>query len=144
MSTQTTASIVTNGLVFSCDMNSRRSYKGPPLQNKLSGLSPTVTSGTGYVLTGGTEIVNIPGVGDTLVTNCFLQNNYSSVSSWCCVNFMNFGGTGSNLGSGIANSNKIIVTGTIAGGYAATLIDGANSGYLLAANGNGKIGRAHV
>ena len=48
-----------------------------------------------------------------------------------------YGGTGSNLGSATGSSNKIIVTGTSQSGYAATLIDGANSGYLLAANGNG-------
>jgi hypothetical protein len=48
-----------------------------------------------------------------------------------------YGGTGSNLGSAIGNSNKVVITGTIANGYAASLIDGANTGYLLAANGNG-------
>lgn len=48
-----------------------------------------------------------------------------------------YGGTGSNLGSSIGNSNKVVITGTIANGYAASLIDGANTGYLLAANGNG-------
>ena len=48
-----------------------------------------------------------------------------------------YGGTGSNLGGAIGNSNKVVITGTIANGYAASLIDGANTGYLLAANGNG-------
>jgi len=94
MGIQTAPGIVTNGLVFSYDMNSRRSYKAPPLQNKLTGLSATTGTGTGYVLTSSNEVVNIPGVGDTAVTNCFLQN---TGASWCCVNFMNFGNTGNTL-----------------------------------------------
>ncbi len=48
-----------------------------------------------------------------------------------------YGGTGSNLGNNTANANKIPVLGSAASGYAATLIDGANTGYLLAAQGNG-------
>ena len=47
-----------------------------------------------------------------------------------------YGGTGSNLGSAAANEFKIPVLGAAANGYAATLIDGANSGYLLMANSN--------
>jgi hypothetical protein len=86
--------IVTNGLVFAYDMNSKRSYKGPPLQNKLSGLSATAGSGTGYVLTASSEIANIPTVGELPVTICNLQN---TGASWCCINFMNFGNTGSNM-----------------------------------------------
>jgi hypothetical protein len=86
--------IVTNGLVFAYDMNSKRSYKGPPLQNKLSGLSATAGSGTGYVLTASSEIANIPTVGELPVTICNLQN---TGASWCCINFINFGNTGSNM-----------------------------------------------
>ena len=87
MSNSTHSNIVTGGLSFAFDTYSRRSYKGPPLQNKLSALSASTGTGTGYVLTSSTENVNIPGVGDTQVTNCFLQN---TGASWCCVNFMNF------------------------------------------------------
>ena len=47
-----------------------------------------------------------------------------------------YGGTGSNLGSAAGNAFKIPVLGAAANGYAATLIDGANSGYLLMANSN--------
>ena len=47
-----------------------------------------------------------------------------------------YGGTGSNLGSASANAFKIPVLGSAASGYAATLIDGANTGYLLMANSN--------
>lgn len=88
--------IVTNGLVFSYDLNSKLSYKGPPLQNKLSALSANTGSGTGYVLTASSETVKIPSVGELQVTTCNLQN---TGASWCCVNFMNFGNTG-NIISG--------------------------------------------
>ena len=47
-----------------------------------------------------------------------------------------YGGTGSNLGNNATNANKLVVLGTAANGYAATLIDGVNSGYFLMANGN--------
>ena len=47
-----------------------------------------------------------------------------------------YGGTGSNLGNAAANAFKIPVLGSAASGYAATLIDGANSGYFLMANAN--------
>jgi len=47
-----------------------------------------------------------------------------------------YGGTGSNLGGATANAFKIPVLGSAASGYAATLIDGVNSGYLLMANSN--------
>lgn len=94
MSNISYSNIVSDGLSFAFDTYSRRSYKGPPFQNKLSSLGATTGSGTGYVLTSSSETVNIPGVGDTLVTNCFLQN---TGASWCCVNFMNFGNTGQTL-----------------------------------------------
>ena len=47
-----------------------------------------------------------------------------------------YGGTGSNLGGAIGNSNKVIATGTIANGYAATVIDGSSTGYFLMSNAN--------
>ena len=47
-----------------------------------------------------------------------------------------YGGTGSNLGGNNANAFKIPVLGSAANAFAATLIDGANSGYLLMANSN--------
>ena len=96
----------------------------------LSGTAVTVTSLTGTIITGA-------------------QNNITSASSLATVGTIGtgvwqgstigttYGGTGSNLGGAIGNSNKLITTGTIANGYAATLIDGANTGRLLAAQGNG-------
>lgn len=88
------SSIVNDGLAFAFDTYSIRSYKGPETQNKLSSLSATTGTGSGYVLTSSSEVVDIPGVGVVPVTNCFLQN---TGGSWCCVNFMNFGNTGQTL-----------------------------------------------
>jgi hypothetical protein len=95
----------------------------------LSGTAVTVTSLTGTIITAA-------------------QNNITSASSLATVGTIGtgiwqgssigttYGGTGSNLGGAIANAFKIPVLGSIASGYAATLIDGANSGYLLMANSN--------
>lgn len=105
MSIQSTSSIVTNGLIFSYDMNNRQSYKGPPLQNKLAALSATTASGSGYLLTSNTEVVKIPTLGETQVVNCFLQNNGSN---WCCVNVMNFGNTGSIISGGTTHTYLLL------------------------------------
>jgi hypothetical protein len=80
--------IITNGLVLAYDMNNRKSYTGPPLQNRLSSISATSASGTGYVITNGTEVVDIPTLGPTTVTFSLLQN---TGESWCCVNQFNYG-----------------------------------------------------
>ncbi len=90
------ATTVTDGLQYFMDMNNQKSYTGPALRNHIAGISPTSGSGTGYVLTGGTEIVNIPTLGETTSTFCNLQN---TGASWCCVNFMNYGNAG-NIFSG--------------------------------------------
>lgn len=90
------ASLVMNGLVFAYDMYNSKSYKGPPLRNHIQTISPTTGSGTGYLLTGGTEIVNIPTLGEVTSTYCNLQN---TGASWCCINFMNYGNAG-NIFSG--------------------------------------------
>lgn len=109
-------SIITNGLVFNYDMYNTKSYKGPPLRNHIAAISPTVQSGTGYVLTGGTEIVDIPTLGQTNVTFCNLQN---TGSSWCCVNFMNYG-----------NAGNIFIGSTL---YTYLILYRSDSGYT---NGN--------
>ena len=90
------STIVTNGLIFNYDMYNTKSYKGPPLRNHIQTISPNTGSGTGYVLTGGTEIVNIPTLGEVTSTYCNLQN---TGASWCCVNIMNYGNAG-NIFSG--------------------------------------------
>jgi hypothetical protein len=77
-------------------MNNIRSYKGPPLTNKLPNLTASSASGGTYVLAASSEIVDIPTVGSTNVTVCNLQN---TGASWCCVNFMSFG-NGGNIFTG--------------------------------------------
>jgi len=86
--------IVTNGLVFNYDMYNRKSYTGPALRNFINTMSITSGSGTGYVLTSGTENVFIPTLGETLVYYCNYQN---TGASWCCVNWANYGNNGNIL-----------------------------------------------
>lgn len=86
--------IVTNGLVFNYDMYNRKSYTGPELRNFINTMSITSGSGTGYVLTSGTENVFIPTLGETLVYYCNYQN---TGASWCCVNWANYGNNGNIL-----------------------------------------------
>lgn len=88
--------IVTDGLQYYMDMSNQKSFTGPSLRNHIATISPTTGSGTGYVLTGGTETVNIPTLGEVTSTFCNLQN---TGASWCCVNFMNYGNAG-NIFSG--------------------------------------------
>jgi hypothetical protein len=93
-------------------MNNIRSYKGPPLTNKLPNLTASSASGGTYVLTASSEIVDIPTVGSTNVTVCNLQN---TGASWCCVNFMSFG-----------NGGNIITGSTL---YTYLLLYRVDSGY---------------
>lgn len=86
--------VSSNGLVFNYDTQNPKSYIGPPLRNHIQTISPNVTSGTGYVLTGGSEVVDIPTLGPTTVAFTNLQN---TGASWCCVNWMNYGDTGNIL-----------------------------------------------
>jgi len=89
-------SIVTDGLQFNIDTLNSKSYKGPSIRNLINTMGITAGSGTGYVLTSGTEIVNIPTLGDTLVNFCNYQN---TGASWCCVNWANYGNTAFFSGS---------------------------------------------
>jgi hypothetical protein len=76
--------IATNGLVFAYDSNNIKSYKGPPLTNKTQYLNTYNNSGTGYSFVGDTEEAYIPSLGITTVKTVKIQNNYPSVSDWCC------------------------------------------------------------
>ena len=93
--------IVTDGLILSYDVGNRKSYVGPPIQNRMTSISPITASGTGYSFVGGTEVSDIPTVGPTVTQYCNIQNNYSAVSSWCCPNPFSYmgGGTVSVSGS---------------------------------------------
>ncbi len=95
----------------------------------VSGTAVTVTSLTGTIITATqpniTSAANLATVGT--ITSGRWQGTAVGTT---------YGGTGSNLGNNTANANKLVVLGTAANGYAATLVDGANSGYLLMANAN--------
>lgn len=78
---------VTNGLVFYYDQNNIKSYKGPAVKNLLTQLTPTGYTATGISITTGSEIVNIPQIGDSQVQYSVIQNNYTSFtpnSADCC------------------------------------------------------------
>lgn len=92
MSMFTSPQIVTNGLVFYLDSLNIKSYRGPAIQNLLTSINSTTGSSTGYSLIGFNEEVNIPELGSKIVTTVDIQNNYPSVSSWCCPNPIYYGG----------------------------------------------------
>jgi hypothetical protein len=91
--------IVTSGLVFAYDSANRKSYQGPPIQNRMTSVTPSAHgSGTGYNFIVGSEVSDIPSVGPTLVQYSNIQN---TGASWCCPSpfaYMN-GGTVSVSGS---------------------------------------------
>lgn len=93
MALLTSSGTVTNGLVFSYDVNNRKSYKGPPLRNHIQTIEPLAGSGDGFVLTGGSEVVDIPTLGQTNVRFSNYQN-INSGGNYCCVSFMNYGNAG--------------------------------------------------
>ena len=82
------------------DSNNRKSYTGPPIQNKTGGISfAGVGTGTGYVCTSVTEVIDIPQLGPTTVYTSNIQNNYGT-SGNCCPSLFQYGGyavTGSTL-----------------------------------------------
>lgn len=85
---------------------------------------------SGTALTGTLGTANQPNVtGLGTITSGKWQSTTAAIGT-------TYGGTGSNLGNATGNAFKIPVLGSAANGYAATLIDGANSGYLLMANAN--------
>ena len=91
--------IATSGLVFAYDGANRKSYQGPPIQNRMTSVTPSAHgSGTGFNFIVGSEVSDIPSVGPTLVQYSNIQN---TGASWCCPNpfaYMN-GGTVSVSGS---------------------------------------------
>jgi hypothetical protein len=95
MSLALSPSIVTNGLVLNIDTQNIKSYKGPAIQNLLTQLVPDgVSVSTGYSVSGGSEVVDVPQLGPTTVTTAIVQNNYTAFvpnSSNCCPRIMNYG-----------------------------------------------------
>lgn len=88
-----TPSIVTNGLIFACDMANRKSYRGPQISNLTQYINTTgIGTSAGYQATDGTEVIDIPQIGPTTVKFVNIQNNYPSVSGNCCPSLFQYGG----------------------------------------------------
>jgi hypothetical protein len=93
MALTTSVGTVTDGLIFSYDIDNQKSNKGPPLRNHIQTISPQTGSGTGFVLTAGSEVVDIPTLGQTNVSFSNYQN-INSGGNFCCTSFMNYGNAG--------------------------------------------------
>lgn len=82
------------------DAANKKSYVGPPIKNNPTGISfAGVGTGTGYVCTGITEVIDIPQLGPTTAYTSNIQNDYST-SGNCCPSLFQYGGyavTGSTL-----------------------------------------------
>lgn len=76
--------VVTDGLVFSYDSESIRSYAGPPIQNMATTMVASGSfSGPSIAYTAGTEKVKVPSLG---VLNVPYMEGYNSNSaSYCCL-----------------------------------------------------------
>ena len=100
MSINHSSSTVISGLVFSMDAMNKKSYVGPPIKNNPTGISfAGVSTSTGYVCTGITEVIDIPQLGPTTAYTSNIQNDYST-SGNCCPSLFQYGGyavTGSTL-----------------------------------------------
>ena len=95
-------------------------------------------SSTNAYFINGASVLNATTLGTAVVTSSLTTVGTIGTGVWQGTAVgTTYGGTGSNLGNAAANANKIVVLGSAASGYAATLIDGANTGQLLAAQGNG-------
>lgn len=92
MSISNNSSVVTNGLTMYYDADNVKSYAGPPLQNILTQITPTgMGVSAGYAVATGSEIVNIPSLGDTFVNYVTIQNNYPTPSPNCCPSLFQYG-----------------------------------------------------
>lgn len=88
--------VITDGLVFSYDQSSIRSYTGPAIRNLANGIGFSSTgTATGYSSTGVVETVDIPELGPTTVFTNVIQNNFTSFtpnSANCCPSLHSWGG----------------------------------------------------
>lgn len=88
MSVSSGPKLVTDGLVFSYDMNSLQSYKGPSISNLTQNIQIIGTgTATGYSSTATTQTEFVPGLGSMQVYINNIQNNYTSFtpnSTNCC------------------------------------------------------------
>jgi hypothetical protein len=94
MSSVTSPSIITDGLILNIDAQNIKSYKGPVLTNLATAMvAQGLGTATGYVSTGGTEVVNIPQLGNVTTAYNFIQNNYTSFapnSGACCPSLVSY------------------------------------------------------
>jgi hypothetical protein len=107
----------TDALVFAYDTGDTiNSYKGKPATNILkyiSGLYGNITE-TYFTTQYGTQVVNIPTLGQRLVNYADIYNDYSGGSGRCCINLFGFG-------------NNVAVTGGTT--YTYQIIYKTNTGY---------------
>ena len=140
--------IATSGLVFAYDSANRKSYQGPPIQNRITSISPMTTSGTGYSFVGGSEYSDIPTIGPTLVQYSNIQNNYSAVSTWCCPNPFTYHGGGTVSVSGSTVYTYAIVyrveSGYTNGNYMYRYEYNSGSGYLTEGGVHSDSNRVHL
>ena len=140
--------IATSGLVFAYDSANRKSYQGPPIQNRMTSISPMTTSGTGYSFVGGSEYSDIPTIGPTLVQYSNIQNNYSAVSTWCCPNPFTYHGGGTVSVSGSTVYTYAIVyrveSGYTNGNYMYRYEYNSGGGYLTEGGVHSDSNRVHL
>lgn len=98
MSISNSAGIVTSGLVFSYDMSSPLSYKGPVMTNLLKQITPRGLGGNGINYSGvqGTENVYIPTLGEVTTKWVDIMNDYNNVygtggTGDCCPSMYGYG-----------------------------------------------------
>ena len=76
--------VVTDGLVFSYDSESIRSYAGPPIQNMATTMVASGSfSGESIAYTAGTEKVKVPSLGPMTVP--YMEGYNSNSASYCCL-----------------------------------------------------------
>jgi hypothetical protein len=84
---------VTSGSVFAYDVaDTINSFKGQPKTNLLTAISKAgVSDSTFFKTNSGTEIVNIPNIGNRTVHYVNIYNDYYGGSGNCCPSLMYFG-----------------------------------------------------
>lgn len=76
--------VITNGLVFSYDANSEKSYTGPPIQNMANTITASGSfTGASIGYTAGTEFVSVPTLGKMTVP--YMEGYNSNSASYCCL-----------------------------------------------------------